>query len=219
MSIRVEELGLACGDVMQLQVGDDTTRRYPVRFYGINPNGSVIVSAPRTREDRIILLREAQLVTLRFVVKNVASGFTTRVLATHNKPYSYVHLEIPSEIQTVEVRKEVRVDTDIAVTVMNKTHNSPALAARLVNLSCSGGRIESEIKMALEGNILDVTAKIDIGGIERLLNFQCEVIVTKTVNEDELFAYGVEITHIDDEDRLLLRAFVYQEILRHLHMI
>jgi len=217
--MRVEELGLAVGDAMQLQIGDNVDQRYPVKFYGINPRGSVIVSAPRSGVDKMIFVREGQLVTLRFVAKNVASGFTSRVLVTRGHPYPYLHLEIPKEIQTVEVRKEVRVETDLSVTVMNKTHNSPALAAKMLNMSCSGGRIESTIKMALEGNLLNITMKLIIEDIERMVTFDAIATYVKEDEEEEIFIYGVNIETIDDEDMVTLRGFVYQELLRSLHMI
>ncbi len=217
--MKVEELGLAVGDALQLQIGNSVDQRYPVKFYGINPKGSVIVSAPRSGADKMIFVRENQLVTLRFVAKNVASGFTTRVIATRGQPYPYLHLEIPKEIQTVEVRKEVRVATDLSVTVMNKTHKSPALAARMLNLSCSGCRMESQIKMALEGNLLNLTMKLDIEGIEKLVTMDTIATYVKENEEDEIYVYGVNIEQIDDEDMITLRAYVYQQLLRSMHMI
>lgn len=217
--MRVEELGLAVGDNMQLQIGDNAEQRYPVKFYGINPKGSVIVSAPRSGYDKMIFVREGQMVTLRFVAKNVASGFTSRVISTRGQPYPYIHLEIPKEIQTVEVRKEVRVATDIPVTVINKTHSSPALTGRLLNMSCSGGRIETNMKIALEENVLNITLKIMLEDIECLITMDCIVTYIKEDEEEESFQYGVNIETIDDEDMVILRGFVYQELLRSLHMI
>ncbi|WP_444998143.1 flagellar brake protein [Aliikangiella sp. IMCC44359] len=217
--MRVEELGLAVGDALQLQIGDNIDQRYPVKFFGINPKGSVIVSAPRSGPDKMIFIREGQLVTLRFVAKNVASGFTSRVMVTRGQPYPYIHLEIPKEIQTVEVRKEVRVSTDIPVTVINKTHHSPALTGRLLNMSCSGGRIETNMKIALKDNILNVTMKIMIEDIERLITMDCIATYVKEDPENDEYTYGVNIEEIDKEDMVSLRAFVYQELLRSLHMI
>ncbi|MGX5173642.1 flagellar brake protein [Aliikangiella sp. IMCC44653] len=217
--MRIEELGLAAGNGMQLQIGENAAHRYPVKFFGINPKGSVIVSAPRSGEDKMIFVREGQLVTLRFVAQNVASGFTTRVIATRGQPYPYLHLEIPKEVQTVEVRKEVRVSTDIAVTIINKTHNSPALTGRMMNMSCSGGRIETNTKIAHKGNHLNITMKLFLEEIERLITFQGEVTYLKEDEEAKLFTYGVNIDEIDEEDMVSLRGFVYQELLRSLHMI
>ncbi|WP_196137510.1 flagellar brake protein [Aliikangiella sp. G2MR2-5] len=204
---------------MQIQIGDSAEQRYPVKYYGCNPKGSVIVSAPKTGADKLMFIREGQVVTMRFVAKNVASGFTTRVLVTRGQPYPYLHLDIPKEIQTVEVRKEVRVATALSVTVINKTHSSPALGGKVTNMSCSGFRLESSMKMALQDNKLNVTMKFNIEGIEKLVTMDTVVTYVKEKPEEELYIYGVNIDDIDDDDMISLRAFVYQELLRSLHMI
>ena len=217
--MRVEELGLAFGDMLQIQIGDNTEQRYPVKFIGINPAASVIVSAPITGKDKIYFVREGQPVTLRFVVKNVVSAFTTRVMLTRGQPYPYLHLEIPKDVQTVEVRKEIRVETDINSTVINKTHGSPALTARMLNMSCSGGRIESSSKIALMNNTLNITMPVNIDEIERIVTMDCLVTYVKEDEYDSVFTYGVNIEAIDEDDSLFLRGFIYQELLRGIHMI
>lgn len=217
--MKVEQLGLVVGDALQLQIGDNIDQRYPVKYYGANPHGSVIVSAPRSGQDKIIFVREGMLVTLRFVVKNVASGFTTRVIVTRGQPYPYLHLDIPKDIQTVEVSKDVRVSTDITTTIMNKTHNSPALAGHILNLSCSGARIQSSMKIALESNVLNLTMKLELGEISKLVTMDCVVNYVKTKPDEGLFLYGVDIVVIDDEDMIMLRGYIYQQLLHNLHMI
>ena len=217
--MRVEELGLTCGDMLQIQIGDNVEQRYPVKFIGINPSASVIVSAPITGKDKIYFVREGQNVTLRFVVKNVVSGFSTRVMLTRGQPYPYLHLEIPKEVQTVEVRKEVRVDTDIDATVINKTHSSPALTSKMINLSCSGGRLESNTKLALMDNLLNITLPLVIDSVEKIVTMNCLVTYLKEDEEKGIFCYGVNIEQIDEDDSIFLRGYVYQEILRGMYMI
>jgi len=219
IDMRVEELGLTFGDTLQIQIGDNVEQRYPVRFIGINPQSSVIVSAPITGKNKVYFVREGQNVTLRFVVKNVVSGFATRVMLTRGQPYPYLHLEIPKQVQTVEVRKEVRVETDINATVINKTHSSPALTARMLNLSCSGGRIESNAKVALMDNLLNITLPVVLDTIERIVTMDCYVTYVKEDDGTGTFMYGVNIEEIDEDDSLFLRGFIYQELLRGMHMI
>ena len=217
--MRVEELGLTVGDTLQIQIGDNTEQRYPVKFIGINPASSVIVSAPITGKDKIYFVREGQNVTLRFVVKNVVSGFSTQVILTRGQPYPYLHLKIPEEVQTVEVRKEVRVETDINATVINKTHESPALTGKILNLSCSGGRIESNVKVAQMDDQLNLTMPLMIHEIERLVTAECLVTYVKEDEENSKFIYGVNFEEIDDDDSLILRGYIYQELLILMHMI
>ena len=217
--MRVEELGLTFGDTLQIQIGDKVEQRYPVKFIGINPQCSIIVSAPITGKDKIYFVREGQNVTLRFVVKNVVSGFSTSVMLTRGQPYPYLHLKIPKEVQTVEVRKEVRVETNINSTVINKTHNSPALTSKMLNLSCSGGRIESSARVALMDNILNITMPLLIDEIERIVTMKCLVTYVKEDEDKGKFLYGVNIEEIDEDDSLFLRGFIYQELLKGMHMI
>ncbi|MDH5630930.1 MAG: flagellar brake protein [Gammaproteobacteria bacterium] len=216
--MRVEELGLAIGDSLQLQIGEDDDHRYPVIFYGMNPSGSILVSTPKNKMDKAMLIREGQPVKLRFVAKNVASAFSTQVISSRGQPYPYLHLKLPKEIETVEVRKGIRVDTHLSVTVINNTLSSPALTATLTSLSCSGARIEAPIKTAVKGNKLDVTMSVQIADIEKLITMATEVTYVKD-DDSQQYVYGINITDIDDEDMLTLRAFVYQELLIHLHMI
>lgn len=217
--MRVEELGLTFGDMLQVQIGDDVDQRYPVKLIGLNPVGSIIISAPMTGKDKMFFVREGINVTLRFVVKNVVSGFSTRVMYTRGHPYPYLHLEIPKEIQTVEVRKEVRISTHINTTIINKTHDSPALTGAVLNLSCAGALVESNSKLALMDNILIVTMPIVFDGIERIISLDCHVNYVKEFEETHKFTYGVNFQNIDDEDNLILRSFIYQELLIENHLI
>jgi len=217
--MRVEELGLTFGDLLQIQIGDNVEHRYPAKFIGINPLSSIIVSAPMTGQDKILFVREGQNVTLRFVVKNVVSGFSTRVMLTRGQPYPYLHLEIPKEVQTVEVRKEIRVETDISMTVLNKTSNSPAMTAKMTNLSFSGGRVESQQKIAAMNDVINVTMPLTIGKVEKLITIDCLVSYLKEDNADSHPVYGVSFEQIDEDDGLILRGFIYQEILIGMHML
>ena len=216
--MRIEELGLAVGDKMQIQIGDNVELRYPVTFIGVKPNSSVLITAPQTGKDKIYFVREGQNVTLRFMVKNVVSGFATRVMLTRGQPYPYLHLDIPKDIQTVEVRKEVRVETEISATVINKTHESPALTAKIMNMSCSGMRVVSTAKIAKLNNKVNITMPLIIHDVERLVTMDCEVSYVKD-DDDSEYVYGLNIEEIDDDDELVIRGYIYQELLRGLHMI
>ncbi|MDQ7049181.1 MAG: flagellar brake protein [Enterobacterales bacterium] len=217
--MRVEELGLTFGDLLQIQIGDNVEQRYPVKCIGINPVSSIIVSAPMTGKDTVYFVREGQNVTLRFVVKNVVSGFSTRVMLTRGQPYPYLHLEIPKDVQTVEVRKEIRVETDIDMTLLNKTSKSPAMTAKMTNLSFSGGRVESSKEIASLGDVINIMMPLSIGNVEKLVTIDCKVSYMKEDNSDSHPVYGVSFENIDEDDGLILRCFIYQELLIGMHMI
>jgi hypothetical protein len=219
--MRFTDLGIKMGDVMQLQIAADSDARYPVKLLGYIPDCSVMISIPYERKNKPIFLKEDQIVTLRFVVNNVASGFHTRVLAVRTSPKPYLHLEMPKSVETVEVRNAVRVNTEIYATLINETHKSHPLKVTLTNLSVLGGRFECDRVVALIGDQVSITMTLNLDDVEKVVTM--DGIVRNKGRRDtekgQVNWYGFYFQFKDDEDRLLLKAFVYQEILRSLHLL
>ncbi len=219
--MRFSDLGLKMGDVMQLQTSPESDSRYPVKLLGFLPDCSVMISAPYEQKNKPIFLREDQMVTLRFVVNHVASGFSARVLTMRTRPMPYIHLEMPQSVEAVEVRNAVRVSTEILATTINETHKSNPIKVTLTNLSVLGGRFECERKLALIGDKISLTMSLDLDDIEKVVTLD-GVIRNKgrtQTEQGEINWYGFHFEFAEDEDRLLLKAYVYQEILRSLHLL
>lgn len=267
--MRFSDLGLKMGDIMQLQISPDSDARYPVKLIGFLPDCSVIISAPVEKQKKVVFLREDQMVTLRFVVNNVASGFSAKVLVMRTSPSPYIHLAMPKQVEAVEVRSAVRVNCDIAATLTNQTQNTHPARVIVTNLSVLGGRFECREQLALVDDELSLTMTLELDDIQKVVTLDCRVnnkgkLVEQT-GEDDVTAkqnagsesseptqqelsstqqsrkqqpeknnsakqetakddsgtywYGFHFVFTDDEDRLLLKAYVYQEILRSLHLL
>ncbi|MCO7222761.1 flagellar brake protein [Pleionea sp. CnH1-48] len=229
--MRFQDLGLKMGDAMQAQLSSDSEARYPVKLLGFIPEHSVIISAPKTSKGGIVLVREAQVMTLRFVANGVASGFSSKILASRASPYPYLHLEIPDDIQTVDVKQAVSVQTNIAATMINETRKSSSLKVMMTSLSVLGCQIECEKKIALINDEMSLTMTLELERAQRVATLEGKVVkkqrrsLDDSVSEEEdeegefMNIYQLEFLNSDEEDELLLRAFVYQEILRSLNMI
>ena len=217
---------------MQVQLANDSDLRYPVKLIGHIPDHSIMISTPVSSKGRVVMVRDQQMITLRFVVNGVASGFSSKVLFSRNTPFPYLHLEVPQQIQTIEVRQAVRVNTDLAATIINDTHQSSSIGVSVTNLSVLGGHFESPKKVALIKDKLSLTTTLMLDEIERLATLNLVVVSKKSRSlessdegdgsssaDNTMYVYGFDFIGNDEEDALLLRAFVYQEILRSLHMI
>lgn len=252
--MRFSDLGLKMGDIMQLQISPDSDERYPVKLIGFLPDCSVIISAPLEKQKRVVFLREDQMVTLRFVVNNVASGFSAKVLVMRTSPSPYIHLAMPKQVEAVEVRSAVRVNCDIAATLTNQSRNSHPARVIVTNLSVLGGRFECRDQLALVDDELSITMTLELDDIQKVVTLDCRVNnkgklvdeggdndatdndVADKQNADSnndltqkqptvksgsegTYWYGFHFVFTDEEDRLLLKAYVYQEILRSLHLL
>ncbi|MEE4246076.1 MAG: flagellar brake protein [Kangiellaceae bacterium] len=224
--MRFSELGLKMGDVMHLQVAAESETRYPVKLLGYISGSSVMISAPKDPKGNTIFLKEDQVVTLRFVVNNVASGFSAQVMKSNTSPVPYAHIEMPQHVEAIEVRNAVRVNTDIVATIINETHGSHIINVTVDNLSVIGGRFCCDKKVALIGDSVSLTMTLKLDDMDKVVTLNTSIRnkgKVKPSDGDETASdsnwYGFNFDFEEDEDRLLLKAFVYQEILRSLHLL
>lgn len=216
-----EKLGLKIGIAMQLQREGDA-RRYVVRLIGIEPRHGVIVTPPRDRDGKTLFLREGQNVIVRFAMLNSVMAFETKVLEDKVKPYPHVHLAIPKEIESIEVRRAARIETDMQVTVINETTESAPIVARLADLSPIGARVESQKELAEKGNLLSLSFTVKIAHYEYTLTIRGTVVAAGAVDETNTgqpYYLGVQFHPPDEEDAAPLYAYVYQELLAELNFI
>ncbi len=218
--MRFDELGLKMGDVMQLQLSPESELRYPVKLLGFIPERSIIIEAPSKKNGQAILVKEEQMITLRFVVNSVASGFSARVLCSRTNPKDYLHIEMPKQVETVEVRNAVRVVTELPASVINHNNKSLEQQVQVTNLSVLGGRFESTKKLALIGDKVSLSTSIILDDMEKLVTLDAVVMSKGQIkNETPINWYGFHFDFSHIEDRLLIKAYVYQEILRSLHLL
>ena len=88
-------------------------------------------------------------------------------------------------------------------------------------MSVLGGRFECERKVALIGDQISLTMSLSLDDIDKVVTLD-GVIRNKgraQTEQGEINWYGFHFKFTEDEDRLLLKAFVYQEILRSLHLL
>lgn len=216
-----EKLGLKIGIAMQLQREGDP-QRYVVRLIGIEPRHGVIVTPPRSRDGKTLFLREGQRIIVRFAMLNSVMAFETKVLEDKVKPYPHVHLAIPREIESIEVRRAARITTDIQVTVINESKESHLHTAQLADLSPIGARVEAQKPIAEKGDSISLSFTVTVADYDYTLTIRGTVVACGMVGEGgatETYYLGVQFERPDAEDAAPLFAYVYQELLSELNFI
>ena len=159
------ELRLDVGDVMHLQaVSEEQGLRYAVKVIGYLPGESLLVTAPRTRAG-VVLTREGQPFHVRVLVDSRVYGFTTHVLKSNGRPYPYLHLSYPRELQSVVVRKAPRAVADVIVSIRQKSRDEPA-TARLLDISTTGARLSAPTSIGQMNDEIDIAVRLTIGDLE-----------------------------------------------------
>lgn len=188
--------------------------RYSVLLIGLREGGSVIVSAPRSN-GAPLLLHEGAHLTLRLMAGNWVCAFETRLLRAQNAPYGHWHLAWPEQVDAQRIRRHTRVPVNLAVAVEldDQEPGHFPLNAWCTDIHLAGACIEAPRRLARVGQQLFVTARVSVAAMDHVLLLPARV---QNVLESEsgrfgVISHGVEFLELEEETRLLLAGFVYQQ--------
>ncbi len=218
-----DDLSLDVGDVLQLQFLSDENRvRHYVKVIGYYPEKSLIVSAPQVN-GKFIMIREGQPAAVRMMSGNDIIAFTVSVLRSCMKPYSYLHLSYPSDMQSVTVRKAQRVAFSTKATVrecgpaVSMAEVPPeSIEVKVQDMSTTGALLVAPVALGEVKGLLAMTMLLRVAGADDELNI---VAIIRNVREREgkdgqpaEFLHGVEFQFAERSESILLHAFVYEQI-------
>ncbi|MCL6414919.1 flagellar brake protein [Aestuariirhabdus sp. Z084] len=208
----LDKLKLLPGLPLQLQFHHTEDIRERSRLVGYLSGTSIIVTTPMSHgAPRPV--RPHDKVNVRFFSNetNSAVGFSTEVIHVSMVPFPNLHLSYPESVATDEIRRSVRIDVQEIASVVIKGEKVPTT---IVDLSTGGCRIESRQKFASAGDSVTITVKLEVAGISRVLNLSGEVRTELDSYRlpNSTAAYGVLFGELEDEDQLLLHAYVYSNM-------
>lgn len=207
------------GDTVQLQfVPGNEEERYYVKLIGFSEGKSIIVSKPRLDGTSLPVENEQQFI-VRLVSGHTAQGFNAHVLHTSKHPYPHMHLTVPKNLQSTAVRKAERVDCRLIVSVKKleeeENKETQGKSATLSNLSTAGAQLTTNEIIGEQGDKLAIQCKVTVANITQYLNITGIIrrIVEKEDVEVGKFEYGLEFAIPNDTEKVLLHAFIYEQML------
>lgn len=216
-----KKLELEFGDVLQLQfLPDEKQIRHYVRVIGYWPNHSIMVTTPHVN-GKILLVREAQRVAVRIMAGVNIIAFTGSILRSCARPYPYLHISYPKELQTLALRKAQRVTfSGVAEVRESKPASgddpqSPVYSTRVEDLSTDGALLISDHALGAIKDLISIRMNLHVaGGEERFATVAIIRNVKPRRNDEDTVEYlhGVEFKLTDRRDEILLHAFVNEQL-------
>jgi c-di-GMP-binding flagellar brake protein YcgR len=216
------EFKVKLGDPVQLQlIPDDGRDRLNAKIIGHAPNKSLIITAPGSSGGKLALLRENQRFVVRMLQGNRVYGFESEILKFYTQPFPHIHLSHPRDVECIVVRGAQRVQASNLVVSVQSDKITTAVAATLLNLSVSGALMQCTQVLGKLDDKLTISLELDISGIRKYLRIGAIIRNLSTPEDREAheaphYRYGMQFLDLDEDQRLILTAYVYEQIIKQL---
>jgi c-di-GMP-binding flagellar brake protein YcgR len=185
--------------------------RYSVRLVGIHDQSAVIVTAPKSRKP---LLTEGVSLNVKLLCGNTLISFSTRLLKARSEPFPHWILAYPTALDTVPFRQHTRVPVHLNL-LLDKGDADPhaAQTALCVDISLSGASVESPMALAAVGDSVFLTARVSVAGIDHVILAPARVrsVMQTESGSLKVYRHGMLFDEMEEETRLVLAGYVYQQ--------
>jgi c-di-GMP-binding flagellar brake protein YcgR len=207
---------LQIGDVLQLQFAppSDIQDRYATTLIGFLPGQSLIITTPRKNGNPIIV-REGQAFTVRMLQGSNIFGFAAHVLKVSAKPFPYLHLDYPDDVETAVVRNAPRVMTEIQATACKPLEgDNVERPVVIADISSTGARVMYGEQLGEVGAVIQVTHPVRVCGGEDSLKVMGKIRNVREVKraDGSVFVHGIEFRGLTRFQEVLLCAYVLSGI-------
>lgn len=216
--MKFEELKLAYGYPLQLQTISLTghPEKFSCRLIGCLPGRSILLSVPK-QGGTLVKFRHGQKIVVRLMVDNGIGIFASIVELQTQEPYPLLHLSYPESVTFKGIRNATRVAVREKIDVTNISKGlKPTATGFISDISISGARIELAEDVAQLGDTLELRAQVDIRGIKQELVLvgiiRSRVDPTDNLDDGALVGYGLELVGQSNEQRLIIYAYVFNQM-------
>lgn len=185
--------------------------RYSLRLIGIHEQTAVLVSAPKGRKS---LLTEGAVLSVKLLIGNRLVSFTTRLLKAQTEPFPHWILAYPQHLDLQPFRQHTRVPVHLPVGVDRGDGDMlEPVSALCVDISLTGASIEAPKALAEVGESLFMTARVSVAGMDHIVLASAKVRSVMQTEHSQLgvFRHGIAFEGLEEETRLVLAGYVYQQ--------
>jgi c-di-GMP-binding flagellar brake protein YcgR len=216
------EINLRIGARLQLS----TERTSPPRHYfapliGYLAGEAVLVRTPM-ENGLSVPFQEGEQLSVRVFSGVQVYSFKTSVNRTLSSPFPCLYLAFPRTVIGTPLRKAIRVKVDIPV---QATRSGAGEAPKtdtgsLTNLSVTGGRIESEMKLGDVQDEIEISFAFVVQPEDREVRINARAII-RNVNAPKPdssqrpgpYAHGIEFVNLDPNELAKLQTLIYDAVL------
>lgn len=186
------------------------------QLLGYQDGGSVMVACP-LRAGKPLMIEAGTRITVRLITGTSICGFSAPLLCSYEMPFAHWHLEYPAELTHKRIRQHTRVPVRLVASADEFAEggldNSGQWPRTLLcqNLSLTGANVLSKQQLGALGERLYLTLRLRVAGFDQVV--MVPSIIRNAPARSNDYQYGVEFFDLDEDARLVLAGFVYQQCL------
>ena len=209
------------GDPIQLQFIPDNGRdRLSAKVIGHAPGKSLIISAPLLN-GKLTLLKDSQRFIVRMLQGNNVYGFESSILKSYSVPFPHVHLSHPTDVERIVVRGSRRIETEVVVSVTSEATSNKPLSVSMLNTSATGALLQTTSELGTLNDEVSISIELEVVNIKKYLRIKAIIRNVSTPQdrddtEDLQNKYGVQFMDLTEEQKLIINAYVYEQIVQNL---
>ncbi len=211
-SVSFIDMKLLPGQIFQLEFEGYTSDRDRSILIGYKSNASLIVTTPLIN-GVAVNIKNNEKVNVRFFANRLscACAFKTQVIFASKSPYPHVHLKIPDEVITGEVRGSVRADVEVVSKVEFITGDKKEYtSAKIIDLSIDGARMVGKKFDFKSGDNVTLIFTINIAQLEYELKVKS--IARSFQDIEHGVSVGLQFDNVPDAEKIALQAFVLSKV-------
>lgn len=209
------DLRLQIGEAVRVEI-KAPRGRYTAKLLGYAANGGLIISSPgRNSQSVSPLVNEGNLASIRLMAGNRICSFTSKILKIADQPFGYWIIENPARTDIRRVRKYSRVPVRVMVSVddyddMGERQDLP-MTGLCIDISRGGACLQLPRALGEVGDKFFLTTRMQIDDMDQVLLTPIRLRNLHTSGSE--VNHGVEFIELDEDSRLIVTAFVYQQFL------
>lgn len=215
------DLKIQVGETLQLQPRDgEDSRRLQVKLIGYVRGASLLVTTP-TIGGKTMFMREGQPFVVRMLAGKRIVGFTSTILRTCTRPFPYLHMAYPEQVEQITVRKAERVRVKLFASLKNANPDyqfEKPRSGTIIDISTTGALMVAGEPLGVSGDEVVVRCALKIGGNEKLLSLP-GVMRNIHVGQSEehgsgSYYHGLEFRITEEQETFALHGYVYEQIVK-----
>lgn len=201
------------GDALQLDCGTPlSSQKTYSRLVGYLKDKLLIVTTPVAGGRRLELMENDNVLVRGFSGIN-AYAFRAHVLRVSRLPFDHIYLSYPDSVFGRPVRGSHRTRTALVVKLENQ-HDS--IDVQMLDLSAHGALVSSAATLDDYKNAL-LKLDLTVHQTSQRLEINTTIVNSSTddTQEQTRHCYGLRFDKLDEHTTMLLKAFVYEQVVDH----